>query len=225
LVEFENIIVAIVRLVLLTAVARSRAPTWWVGAASRPVRSAGARVWLQQRIGLKKYGEFMRMNETIIGIIGTLLGTIVGFFLNELNKIGTLKTTCITHQDLSGTFKVLPTAKAYYEVKYIQSFDVYNSASDTRIMSDISFEISKNNKPIKIIKAAEINISNLNNNVVRSTVANNANFPPKQICRLIVSCSEQIKDASLELQIKDRNQLFLTYKNERGRVKRIKIDT
>jgi hypothetical protein len=132
----------------------------------------------------------------------------------------------MTHQDLSSTFKDLPTSKAYYEVKFIQDVDVYNSASDTKIMSDISFEISKDNKPVKIIKANEINISCLNNVIMKSTVANNANFPPKQICRLIVSCcSERIRDESIELQIKDKDKLFLTYKNEKGRVKRIIIDT
>ena len=78
----------------------------------------------------------------ILGIVGTLSGTVLGWVLNSLSQRGRInvfvKKWEETYQkpDRAGAFEECKSEEAEY-YQYNLSFDIYNSSRETRIMRDI----------------------------------------------------------------------------------------
>ena len=79
----------------------------------------------------------------IIGVVGTLLGTILGWLLSVLSNKGKVSvylsswTETFRHKDKEG-FMINSASESQAEYfEYECSLDIYNSSSDTKILRDI----------------------------------------------------------------------------------------
>lgn len=80
--------------------------------------------------------------EAIIGVIGTLVGTILGWVLNNISQRGKLNVYISQWSDdfdynEGVTISDLNAIQQTYSYSYKLTVDVYNSSAETRIMRDI----------------------------------------------------------------------------------------
>jgi hypothetical protein len=92
------------------------------------------------------------LNNQVIAIIGTLLGTILGWALNSISRLGWLKQY-VGWEDKYESFEesedgvvCLPEKATYYT--YHLTLDIYNCSSIPKIMRNISIQFYKDNKLI-----------------------------------------------------------------------------
>ena len=162
------------------------------------------------------------MKEAIVGGIFALLGTILGYFLNEWSKHGVLKISLAFLEDFSDKYPLIETVEKY-ELKIRCHFNIYNTSSDSRVMRDITFQVLNNKEVICVENATAVEVASSISDF-NASVVNNANIPPKQVCRAIICCSKRINDDTVAEKITSKNGLLITYKNEKGRTKKIKIE-
>ena len=86
---------------------------------------------------------------TIIGVLGSLLGAVIGWWLNNISRRG--KLTAYVDNGINGEFVTedeLPATSLeksqYFNYKF--NIEIYNSSSDTKIMRDIKITFSNNSK-------------------------------------------------------------------------------
>lgn len=97
----------------------------------------------------------MEIGIAIIGIVGTILGTVVGWLLNSLSKSGKLKVYISEWNDTFQYNKdgyMTPSSNieqtGYYHYDLI--IDLYNSSADTKIMRSLEVVFMNGKYPTKI---------------------------------------------------------------------------
>lgn len=91
--------------------------------------------------------------EAIIGIIGTVVGTFLGWLLNNLSQRGKLNVYISQWSDdfdynngvAISDANAIQQTRCY---KYKLSVDIYNSSAETRIMRDIKIVFSRDKKEL-----------------------------------------------------------------------------
>lgn len=92
----------------------------------------------------------------IIGIIGTLLGTVLGWILNNLSQHGKLNVYVteweekFTHIGEYGAFETSRKKEEAKSFSYNFSLDLYNSSGTTKIMRNIKVVLLGNNKELSV---------------------------------------------------------------------------
>lgn len=153
----------------------------------------------------------------LLGILGTLGGTILGWVLNSLSQKGKLHVYISSWKE-SFTYKKegrkLPSYSIdqtqYYDYKL--SIDLYNSSGETKIMRDASI-IFANNKNVLFKSTPEDNDTKQISPV---------NIPAKSVINLNLYDEVWNYEASTFF-IWKTNCVYFTYKDERNRTKRVPI--
>lgn len=161
---------------------------------------------------------------TIIGVIGSLLGTIIGWWLNNISRRG--KLTAYVENGINGEFVTeggLPATsleKSQY-FNYRFNIDIYNSSSDTKIMRDIKLSFCNNFK--QRFSETPYDISRMISGMAAPIhkPVELFNIPPKTAIR--AELYGYISKEHLS-EIFDTTAVYLIYKNERNKHKRILVE-
>lgn len=152
----------------------------------------------------------------IIGVMGTLLGTILGWLLNSLSSKGNL-SIYLTHWTHTFNFfgdglKGLEKKDRVKYFNFIITLDIYNSSDSTKILRNIKIEFKRFNELIYTITPK-------NNKTERYSAASYhydsvepINVPPKTIIQY--SFRESIDIQNNFPNLWDCTNIWLSYLNE-----------
>lgn len=124
-----------------------------------------------------------------IGVGGTLLGTVLGWFLNNLSNMGKL---CIYVSDWKDEFKTnnageIVQSKSVAETEYYAyclSLDLYNSSGATKIMRDIRILYTDGWKRIWMKTPDDASTRRFSAGATRYDKVEPINVPPKAVMKL-----------------------------------------
>ncbi len=163
----------------------------------------------------------------LLGILGTLGGTILGWILNSISQKGKLHVYISSWKESftynkDGSMILSSSIEQTQCYNYKLSIDLYNSSGETRIMRDASI-IFANNKNI-LFKSTPKDDDTIQVKYRRAFFDDISpiNIPAKSVINLNLHDGVWKKDDSLDF-IWKTNCVYFTYKDERNRVKRIQI--
>ena len=171
---------------------------------------------------------FLNSNYSpLFGVIGTLLGVVLGFILNHISRIGRIK---IFQNSLSVQFteqcnetgqellKAELTDKTS-SITILVNFDFYNSSSQSpKIARDIKFIALSNGTSLSrdLIKDSKNDKIQFASN---NSEARNLNLSPKSVVSYELSFFSR-----KYFQIFLDSEWYLEFRNDRNKIRRIKID-
>jgi hypothetical protein len=162
-----------------------------------------------------------------IGIAGTLLGTITGWFLNKLSQRGKLTFYVknwsnkfngeISSNGCPTIAKRFDEATSYtYEV----SIDMYNSSGNNRIIRDVRLGFYKNKELIISQKPDNKETQKFVSQSIRYDKFRYENIPPKELRHIELKGS--IQKSELD-SLKGINAIKMMYVNEKGKEKMVSM--
>lgn len=172
--------------------------------------------------------ESNKLGVAIIGVIGTLLGTVLGWFLNVLSNKGKITvylsswTDAFRHNDNEGLITISTTESQaeYYEFEC--SLDIYNSSSDTKILRDIKIVFRKGkNKLFGIDPDDKKTKRSASGRTIYDRITAQ-NIPPKSVVRVDMVSGLWIKEAQLE-RVFSTDSVYLEYFDEKNKLHRTMI--
>lgn len=170
--------------------------------------------------------EFVRNHSnSIIGILGTLLGVVVGAIINQISRSGRLKiypktvNIEIHKQDMYGDFIAQEKIDSdTNSVSIYFSLDLQNSSSEQKNGRDIFLVIRKDGNEIKSI-INELSTLTHTNHSLHVNRIENINIPAKTIESLKLS-SKLDKD---NFSFIENSTFYLEFKDSKNRLRRIKL--
>lgn len=165
--------------------------------------------------------------EAIIGVIGTLAGTILGWLLNNISQSGKLSIYVSSFTDSfkhnkSGYMVVSSSVEQtrYYSYKLI--LDLYNSSGSTKIMRNITVVFSDGKKDLLRSVPHDDNTRRSSGPAWFYDEIGPVNIPPKSIIQLSLHRGTWHNDGGLDFIWKTK-KVYLTYMDEKNRLKKVKI--
>ena len=161
---------------------------------------------------------------TIIGVIGSLLGAIIGWWLNNITRSG--KLAVYVENGINGEFVTednLPATSLegsqYFNYKF--NVEIYNSSSDAKLMRDIKLSFCNNSKQ-------SFNVTPYDKSRMISGMAAPIhkpvelfNIPPKTAIR--AELYGYISKEHLS-KIFETTAVYLSYRDERNNYKKILVE-
>lgn len=163
----------------------------------------------------------------ILGIIGTLLGTVLGWFLNSLSQKGKIrvfvkkwKATYQKADKMGGFVDCTREEAGYYH--YNLSLDAYNSSRETRIMRDIRVVFWDKKNPLFSNIPKDDTTKRTSNTLIRYDEISIINIPAKTAVAInlhggLYSSDKEWPDFLKACRVK------LGYKNEKNKKKMIDV--
>lgn len=175
--------------------------------------------------------DYSEILTAVIGVGGTLAGTILGWILNGVSQRGKLKVFLFSWKDKfeynsREGYMVPSISKEQTELYHFDIvLDIYNSSRDTKIMRDISIAFSDGKNELKIFTPKDD--ATLYHNGPRRCYLDVSpiNIPPQTVIQ--VKLHDGIwkdKNESLDF-IWAARKVYLTYLNSKGKRKRILLHT
>ena len=165
--------------------------------------------------------------DAIIGVIGTILGTILGWFLNSLSTKGKLKIYVSLWEDnfeYNDVGSMAPSeSKEQTECyRYNLTLDVYNSSSETKILRNIKIEFGDGKDILHTSIPKDDATMRGNGHVAFYDRIVPLNVPPKAIIQLKLHDGKWHTNGGLDFVWKTQI-VYLTYDDEKGKEKRMII--
>lgn len=162
----------------------------------------------------------------ILGIIGTMGGTILGWFLNNISQSGKLNIFISSWEDefdtrdeIGGMVKSSSIEKTEH-YSYRATMDLYNSSGETKIMRNIEIIFAKDKIELKnSIPKNDATKTIIHTMVIYDNIEP-INIPPKSVKKIAVH--NGFGKESLNF-IWQTNNIFLRYVNEKNRIKIVPI--
>jgi len=167
----------------------------------------------------------------IIGVggtfAGTLGGTALGWFLNQLSGKGKLYFYNIDFNETYDLQKIYKTDNNEVDFKQVDSYsyrlniNVYSSSNNVKIMNDFKLEFYNNSK--LLYESIPLDYTNETDAVIftsRMHSVNPINILPKSINPIYL---ERYNDNSIIEFIRMTSKILLSYQNEKGKRKSVKI--
>ena len=162
----------------------------------------------------------------IIGVCGTLLGTIVGWLLNSLSRKGKLNIYISNwidkfsrHDNYGGTEPCTSIEPVEY-YSYSLCLDIYNSSSESRIMRNIAVVFSDGNRDIYTETPADDSTRHSIASVPFYDEVTPLTIQPKSVYTLNLHGGSQKKDG-VPLFIWSVKKVFLNYTDEKNKQKKV----
>ena len=162
---------------------------------------------------------------TIIGVIGSLLGAIIGWWLNNISRRG--KLTIYVENGINGEFvteEELPSTSLeksrYFNYKF--KIEIYNSSGDTKIMRDIKIVFcNDSNELFATIPYDKSRMIRGNGPTINKPVEL-FNIQPKTAIKIDLYgfvCSDNLNE------VIQTTSVYLTYKDEQNKPKKMLIES
>lgn len=163
----------------------------------------------------------------ILGILGTLAGTVLGWVLNNISQHGRINVYILYWKDKfmynkTGSIINSNSIQQTQYYSYDSSIDLYNSSGETKIMRNI--EIIFTNKKDELYHSIPMDKSTERTGV-GGTVYNDIlpiNIPPKSVKHIEIHYGLWKSDESFDL-LWDTTHIFLKYIDEKNKKKKILI--
>ena len=163
----------------------------------------------------------------LIGVLGTLLGTLLGWWLNSLSQKGKLSFYVATwedkfeHNELGEMVRSSDKAEArLYSCK--MALDIYNSSADTKIMRNVQFVFAGDDREIRVCTPNDQSSERFVARTYRYDKIGPINIPPKTVINVVLSSYEWDKDNSLK-DYWGINNIYLRYTDEKNKTHKIPI--
>lgn len=165
--------------------------------------------------------------DAIIGVVGTILGTILGWMLNSISKRGKIKVFVSSWQDMfqyNNVGSMVPSkSKEQTECySYKLTLDIYNSSGDVRIMRNIVIAFFDDKELIYQSIPEDDDTRRWNGPMAFYDNITPLNIPPKTIIQLKLHNGSRDTDGGLNY-IWNTKKIYLIYKDEHGREKKVLI--
>lgn len=164
----------------------------------------------------------------IIGVLGTLAGTILGWILNSLSNKGRLKIFVSSwedkfmHQDSCGYMAPSSSIDETEFYTYEFSLDVYNSSSESRIMRDVIVSFNDGKKDIEQSTPKDDSTKHGGNPLWFYRAIGPITIPPKTVVNIKLHNGSNRQNGGLDYIWKTK-KVFIKYRNERNKQKRVLI--
>lgn len=164
--------------------------------------------------------------EAMIGVIGTILGTVLGWFLNSISNRGRINLYVSSWENKflgkNQLGEIVEVHSVEDMVCYSCSFalDIYNSSGEPKIMRDI--HVAYNNGKNDVIKCipGDEDTRRLSAGATRYDNITPLTIPPKSV--LQVHLRDGLWHTSSEFQsLWDVEKIYLVYTDERNKEKRV----
>lgn len=164
-------------------------------------------------------------NDVVLGGFFTILGTIIGWLLGLWFQKGKVNISIVEFNDVFTCGEDLPveSIKEATNYKFSLTVDVFNSSSHSKIMRDIRVLFKGEGKSSASVTPYDENTRKgygISGSVERIKVVN---IPAKSVVSL--SLSNYSTGADMFDYIWNTEEVFLTYKDEKNREKKVKIKT
>ena len=164
----------------------------------------------------------------IIGVLGTLAGTVLGWVLNSLSNKGRLKIFVSSwedkflHQDSYGGMAPSNSIDETEFYNYEFSLDVYNSSSESKIMRDIIVSFNEGKKDIEQSTPNDDSTKHGGNPLWFFCAVGPITIPPKTVINLKLHNGSSRQNGGLDYIWKTQ-KVFIKYRDERNKQKRVLI--
>lgn len=168
----------------------------------------------------------------ILGVLGTLGGTILGWFLNNLSKRGKLnifvtlwKDTFEYKSDI-GSMEISTSKEQTEYFKYYVSLDLYNSCGEPKIMRNIKIVFADNKKTMFESVPQDDRAKRVSYPIVFYEDVSAVNIPAKMVVKLNLHNGfwkdEKKEDDTIELLWKV-NTIYLQYLDENNKKRKVEL--
>ena len=165
------------------------------------------------------------MKESIIGVIGTLLGTILGWVLNNLSQKG--KTSIFVNKwkqnfkyNNSGFIEECPSKDEVEFYSYDLQLDIYNSSGKNEIIRDVRVEFFYNDQLLFTNRPQDDSTRRVNGHIAFYDKLESLNIPPKCIISIHLHGGFNKSEERFN-SIWKVNKIMLTYKNSKNKDSRV----
>lgn len=156
----------------------------------------------------------------IMGIIGTLLGTFVGWLLNNISQSGKLRffsslTGVLNKQDGYGAYRDCSILLEADDYKCEIKLDIFNESANYKTIKNVQIRFITDNNSFCVTPVIKELKNNNTNEIVKLI-----NIPPKQTVSLIVLYT--FSRYSFD-ELERVRKVDLKYNNEKGKTKKVHI--
>ena len=171
----------------------------------------------------------LELKIAMLGIIGTILGTVVGWLLNNISRTGKLNVYISGWNDVfqyNNNGEMTPSSSieqtVYY--RYELETDLYNSSADTKIMRNVEIIFMYVKHPIKISIPHDDATKVFRQHFTSYYDVEPINIPPKTVLKYKLVNSFYNGNDGLDF-IWETTNIVLRYTNEKCKIKTIPIKT
>ena len=169
------------------------------------------------------------MEIAIVGVVGTLAGTFLGWLLNNLSQSGKLNIYVSSFEDKFQHNEIgcmVPSSSIeetqLYSYKLI--LDLYNSSGTAKIMRNITVVFSDGKKDLLKSIPNDDNTRRSSGHACFYDEVGPINIPPKSIIQLNLHRGTWKSEGGLDFIWKTQ-KVYLTYLDENNKLKKFKIKT
>ena len=161
----------------------------------------------------------------LLGIVGTLVGTILGWVLNTLSQRGRLNifiSSWIDKFEYNKVGYMTPSSSVAQteSYSYCLSLDLYNSSGTTKIMRNLEVIFLKDKTELNRSIPKDDSTKRYGTHTAYYDVIEPINIPPKTVLKIVVHEGYWKDELSFLWEV---DRVFLKYTNEKNQEKRILI--
>lgn len=165
-----------------------------------------------------------------IGVIGTLLGTILGWVLNSISQLGKLSfyVSRWEHEvksNVRGVMLQCSTKDSAENYHYELEFDVYNSSNETKIMRDVRLSFRCKEATLFEDRPYDESTVSTDGRYRHYEVVSPINIPPNSVLAVSLFGGFWKKDDARFPNIWNVDSVVLVYKDEKGRDRTVNVAT
>lgn len=169
----------------------------------------------------------MEIQSEVIGILGTLGGTVLGWFLNNLSRKGRLNVFLSSWKDKlqynkDGHIEQSTSIEETEYYTYTISLDLYNSSGETKIMRNIKVIFSNNKEKLYVFIPKDDRTKRSTSNMSFYDDVSVVNIPAKSVVNLNMHNGLWNNNNGLDFLWKT-NRIFFVYTDENNKQKKILI--
>ena len=164
-----------------------------------------------------------------IGVIGTLLGTVLGWVLSNISKRGKLHfyvskwSDSFQQNDNYGGMKDSTNIEETEYYSYQLSLDIYNSSTEPRIMRDIRIVFNNRKKDIEFSIPEDDKTKRTHGGMWFYDCLEPLTIPAKSVLQLELHNGKSKKE-NKGLYIWETKKIFLKYRNNKNRQKKVLLN-
>lgn len=165
-----------------------------------------------------------------IGVMGTLLGTVLGWVLNSISQMGKLSfyVSRWEHEvrtNVHGVMLPSSTKDGAENYHYELGFDVYNSSNETRIMRDIRISFRSNKDILFEDRPYDESTESVDGGYHHFEVVPSINILPNSVLSVSLLGGLWKRGDARFSSIWSVDSVVLVYKDEKGRDRTVSVAT